>query len=136
MTPKEELNHEQREALNHAMHRLHELIDEIEKIHGTDPRALDMLEIGGSLLEQQVEMNISYPAADFEIEIGPPGNREDLPDGLAGQLNNVQDILDSGFQKELFDKGGFLFLTPNGEESPSKEIDKFFNLEEDKDEEE
>lgn len=53
------LGREDKEALNKAVLKIIQLISELESIP-VDPRALDLLEIAGSLFEQQVELDIIF----------------------------------------------------------------------------
>lgn len=132
MIPKDELNDEQREIIKAAMNTMHELIHGMDNTNGIDPRAIDLLEIAGTLLEQQLEMNVSYPMEEVE----PPvldglGSTE----SLASQLGNVEDAVSSGAHEDIIKEGGFLFLKPDEkEEKPSEDLDTFFNLEGDKEE--
>jgi len=53
------LSHNDKEALHQAILRLAKTIHDLEP-SAVDPRVLDMLEICGSLLEQQMEMDIVF----------------------------------------------------------------------------
>jgi len=53
------LSHKDNEALQQAILRLAKTIHDLEP-SAVDPRVLDMLEICGSLLEQQIEMDIVF----------------------------------------------------------------------------
>ena len=57
------LNRKDKEALNKAIMRLARIINDLEG-SSIDPRVLDMLEICGSLLEQQIEMDIVFEQCD------------------------------------------------------------------------
>jgi len=69
------LSRKDKEALQQAIMRLARTITDLEPTV-VDPRVLDMLEICGSLLEQQVEMDIVFEQCDpneimfFEQEAG------------------------------------------------------------------
>ncbi len=62
------LNHKDKESLHQAIMRLARIIQELEPT-SVDPRVLDMLEICGSLLEQQIEMNIVFQTESINNEI-------------------------------------------------------------------
>lgn len=59
------LSRKDKEALYQAIMRLARMINDLENTT-VDPRALDMLEICGSLLEQQIEMDIVFEQCDAE----------------------------------------------------------------------
>lgn len=59
------LSRKDKEALHQAILRLAKTINDLEPF-AVDPRVLDMLEICGSLLEQQIEMNIVFEQSDEE----------------------------------------------------------------------
>jgi hypothetical protein len=65
------LSRKDKEALQQAIMRLARTINDLENT-SVDPRVLDMLEICGSLLEQQIEMDIVFEqceAGDLKNEI-------------------------------------------------------------------
>jgi hypothetical protein len=59
------LSRKDKEALHQAILRLARTIEDLEPF-AVDPRVLDMLEICGSLLEQQIEMNIVFERSGEE----------------------------------------------------------------------
>jgi hypothetical protein len=132
MIPKDELNEEQKDVIKAAMNTLHELIHGMDNVTGIDPRAVDLIEIAGTLLEQQIEMNVSYPNEDLDVPNldGLGGNTEHL----AKQLGDIEDALKSGAHDDIVKEGGFLFLQPDEPKKPSEDLDSFFNLEDDKEE--
>lgn len=58
------LSRKDKEALNRAIMRLAKIINNLEG-SPVDPRVLDMLEICGSLLEQQIEMDIVFEQCEL-----------------------------------------------------------------------
>ena len=75
------LNRKDKEALHQAILRLARTINDLESTT-VDPRVLDMLEIAGSLLEQQVEMDLIFEQADIEetneVVLFEQGEMEDI----------------------------------------------------------
>jgi len=59
------LSRKDKEALHQAILRLARTIQDLEQ-SAVDPRVLDMLEICGSLIEQQMEMDIVFELGDEE----------------------------------------------------------------------
>ena len=59
------LSRKDKEALHQAILRLAKTINDLEP-SAVDPRVLDMLEICGSLLEQQIEMDIVFEQSGEE----------------------------------------------------------------------
>jgi len=62
------LSHKDKEVLHLAILRLAKMINEMENTP-VDPRVLDMLEICGSLIEQQIEMDIVFEQCDVTTEM-------------------------------------------------------------------
>ena len=59
------LSREDKEALHQAILRLARTIQDLEP-SAVDPRVLDMLEICGSLIEQQIDLDIIFELSDEE----------------------------------------------------------------------
>lgn len=58
------LSRKDKEALHQAILKLARMINNLENIP-IDPRVLDMIEICGSLIEQQIEMDIVFEQCDI-----------------------------------------------------------------------
>jgi len=101
------LSRKEKEALHQAIMRLARIIDELDNT-SVDPRVLDMLEICGSLLEQQIEMDIVFEQCNTH------SNREEVvlfennetPDSNVVHINfnnNEEEDKDIPSAKELED---------------------------------
>ncbi len=92
------------------------LLKIIRELHDVplDPRVLDLFEIAGSLIEQQIEMNIVFEVLDSD----------DMDDDVIFFTESEDE------QDELFDAVHVNFDNEN-EDTPSKEeLEEWFKLEE------
>lgn len=84
------LNHKDKETLHLAILKLAKMINEMENTP-IDPRVLDMLEICGSLLEQQIEMDIVFEQCNIHDMDTEVILFEDIKDNEVVHINFEED---------------------------------------------
>lgn len=118
------LTPDDKNSINQIMEQLLNSLNRLEQINGVDPRAMDLIEIAGHLLQEQIEENKFYESSDEESdedgdgEIIPPGtfDEEHIENQAASAVNSIQD----GLSNEIIKEGGFQFLNStakDGDES-------------------
>lgn len=105
------LEKKQRAELNKAIVTIASILKNLDSTP-VDPRSLDLLEIAASLLEQQLEQNISYEIID---------------EGMADIASISPQIIPQEDDR-VYDTSGFRFLEGD-DDSPSKEdLQKQFDI--------
>lgn len=92
------LNKKDKENIQKAIIKIAKIIQDLE-ISQVDPRVLDMLEICGSLLEQQMEMDMVFEQIDMEepnneIILYEQADNEDNEDNENNEVIHVKFIED------------------------------------------
>ncbi len=108
------LNKEHKDKLNKSCLVLLKIIRELQDVP-LDPRVLDLFEIAGSLIEQQIEMNIVFEVLDSD----------DMDDDVIFFAESEDE------QDELLNKVVHVKFDNENEDTPSKEeLEEWFELEE------
>lgn len=120
-------------VLNQLMAQLLSILDSLDEIHGVDPRPIDLLEIAGHLLQEQVEQNRFYPNTEEDgavssednedeeesnIDVIPPGTFEEqhIEDQASSAVNSIQ----NGLSSDIIKEGGFQFLNSAAKDGEEK----------------
>lgn len=123
------LSSDDKRALNQIMAEMLKLLDRLDNIHGVDPRPIDLIEIAGHLLQEQVEQDRFYPnteedgagSSDDEDEDGsdiniiiPPGTFEETH--IENQASSAVNSIQNGLSSDIIKEGGFQFLNSAAKE--------------------
>lgn len=119
------LSSEDKHALEHILQELSDMLNVLDRMPAS-PYAVDLLEIAGALLEQQVKEDRVYDIPqemneedtqrihDLFAENGPLAS-------LDKQAKNADSHITNGISSDIINEGGFHFLNPNEQNKP-KEI--------------
>ena len=121
LTPDEKM------VFNRVMGQLLAILDTLDRTP-CNPQTIDLIEIAGSLLEQQVKDDRAYdqpPLLDASDEIiGPSGETMDADEtqriaedsplaSFAKQASDAEEHVSNGLADEIIKQGGFHFLEPD-----------------------
>lgn len=148
------LTPEEKTVFNRIMGQLLAMLDTLDRMP-CNPHTIDLIEIAGSLLKQQVEENLAYdPQPDQHQHhhdasdgiIGPSGENMDanetqaIPEdsplaSFAQQASDAEEHVTNGLGNEIIKQGGFLFLNPDAKTSgdakdipSSDDLQGWFNI--------
>lgn len=126
------LTPDEKAVFNRIMGQFLAMLDTLDRMP-CNPHTIDLIEIAGSLLEQQVKDDRAYdevppPQEASDGIIGPSGENMDADEtqqiaedsplaNFARQASDAEDHVTNGLGNDIIKQGGFLFLNPEAKTS-------------------
>jgi hypothetical protein len=131
------LSSEDKQLFNRLLGQLLNVLDTLDRMPA-NPHAVDLIEIAGSILEQQLKDDIAYeippPQSEASNGIGPSGDEDAEADetqiiqpdsplaSFAKQAADADEHVANNLTGEIIQEGGFKFLKPGAKPDREKDI--------------